>query len=74
MSHDFLLDTFTHIKRRLASARQQLAATGADQGDKQYATGQIEALSDFERFLVDNFNAKLPRRLRMKSPKSSTNG
>jgi hypothetical protein len=71
MSHDYLLDTYTHIKRRLASARQRLSAAGADQDEKQYATGQIEALSDFERFLVDNFNAKLPRRLRRRFPKST---
>ena len=64
MSHNYLLDTYTHIKQRLADAQQRLTATDAEHGDKQYAAGQVEALCEFERFLIENFNTKLPRRLR----------
>ncbi len=64
MSHNYLLETYTFIEQRLARARATLTHADDDSYDRQYASGQIEALCDFERFLIDNFNVKLPRRLR----------
>ncbi len=64
MSHNYLLETYTYIERRLARARLKLIHCKENQHDAQYASGQVEALCDFERFLFENFNVKLPRRLR----------
>lgn len=64
MSHDYLLDTYTHIQQRLDETQRRL--NQAD--DEPFAAGQVQALLDFERFLIDNFNVKLPRRLRNKVP------
>lgn len=63
MSHNYLLDTYTHIAERLAAARQQSSEAGKDQPAAQNAAGRIEALSEFEKYLSDNFDDKLPRRL-----------
>lgn len=64
MAHDHLLETYTYIEQRLARARQKLVDAQANPYDRQYASGQVKALSDFERFLFENYHAKLPRRLR----------
>jgi hypothetical protein len=64
MSHNYLLEIFTYIEQRLTRTRQELAHSEAKRHDAQYISGQIEVLCDFERFLFDNFNIKLPRRLR----------
>jgi hypothetical protein len=64
MAHDYLLETYTYIEQRLTRAKQKLVDTRENPYDRQYASGQVKALCDFERFLIKNFNAKLPRRLR----------
>jgi hypothetical protein len=63
MSHNYLLDTYTYINKRLHEAHQQALAAGDDQRVSQNAAGRMEALSQFERYLGDNFDHKLPRRL-----------
>lgn len=68
MSHDYLLDTYAYIQQRLAEAQRRLKQAAGDPHGKPYTAGQIQALCDFERFLIDNFNVKLPRRLRSKVP------
>lgn len=68
MSHDYLLDTYAHIQQRLAEVQRKLSQADDEPQDKSYTTGQVQALCDFERFLIDNFNVKLPRRLRSKVP------
>lgn len=64
MAHDYLLETYTYIEQRLSRARRKLVNAQESPYDRQYASGQVKALRDFERFLFENFNAKLPRRLR----------
>ncbi|MGD8847610.1 MAG: hypothetical protein PVI54_18965 [Desulfobacteraceae bacterium] len=68
MSHNYLFDTFTYIQQRLAEAKQRLEQADDDPHGKPYVASQVQALGDFERFLIDNFNIKLPRRLRSKVP------
>lgn len=69
MSHNYLLDTYDYIQQRLTEVRGRLNRAGDEAHAKPYAAGQIQALQDFERFLIDNFNAKLPRRLRNMVPR-----
>lgn len=68
MSHNYLLDTYTFIQQRLAEAQHRLERADDNPHGKPYAAGQVQVLCDFERFLIDNFNAKLPRRLRSMVP------
>lgn len=64
MSHTFLLDTYTFIENRLNEIQRQMVAAGSDDWKaRQYAAGQIQALRDLERFLSNNYDIKLPRRL-----------
>jgi hypothetical protein len=68
MSHNYLLDTYAYIEQRLAEANRRLERADDDPHGQPYAAGQVQALHDFERFLIDNFNAKLPRRMRSMVP------
>ena len=68
MSHNYLFDTYAYIQQRLAEAQRRLTQADDNPNGKQYAAGQVQALRDFERFMIDNFNTKLPRRLRSKVP------
>ena len=64
MSHNYLLDTYTYLQKRLDAIQPQLTAADATQHDKQYAAGQIEVICDLERYLIEHYDIKLPRRLR----------
>ena len=64
MSHNFLFDTYDYIERRLAQVEQAFTRYDANDEDRQYAAGQIEVLCEFERYLCENFDLKLPKRLR----------
>jgi hypothetical protein len=64
----YLFDTYAYIQQRLTEAQRRLERVDDQPHDKSHAAGQIQALCDFERFLIDNFNVKLPRRLRSKVP------
>lgn len=68
MSHNYLFDTYAYIQQRLTEAQHRLTQADDDPDGKQYAAGQVQVLRDFERFMIDNFNVKLPRRLRSKVP------
>ncbi len=70
MSHNFLLSTYDHIARRLAEVEPDLTREGADDETRQYAAGQIDVLCEFERFLGEHFDIKLPRRLRRRREES----
>jgi hypothetical protein len=64
MSHNYLLDTYTYLHKRLDEIQPQLTAAKATQHTKAYAAGQIEAICDLERYLIEHYDMKLPRRLR----------
>ena len=64
MAYVYLLDFYKYIDQRLAEATD-----GLDQADRDAAIGQfeqvrIDALAEFKHFLEENFNSKLPRRIR----------
>jgi hypothetical protein len=68
MSHNYLFDTYAYIHQRLTEIQGGLQQADDDPYEMSYAAGQERALSDFERFLMDNFHDKLPRRLRSIKP------
>ncbi len=68
MSHNYLFDTYAYIQQRLDETQHRLEQADDNPHGEPYAAGQVQALRDFERFLIDNFNAKLPRRLRSMVP------
>lgn len=71
MSHNYLFDTYAYINKRLDLVRQQAFSAGNNHRVRQSAAGRIEALSQFERYLSNNFDAKLPRRLARQRDRNS---
>jgi hypothetical protein len=64
MAYVYLLDFYKHIDQRLAEA-----TAGLDQADRdavigKFEQGRIDVLTEFQDFLKENFNPKLPRRIR----------
>jgi hypothetical protein len=72
MAYVYLLDLYKYIDERLGQA-----ADGLDQADGEllsakFEQGRIDALTEFQDFLKENFNPKLPRRIRESlTPKKS---
>ena len=65
MAYIHLLDIYKLIDQRIEEATAALGkATGGDPIEKKYQEGRIKALSDFKAYLTQNFNPKLPRRIR----------
>lgn len=64
MSHNFLFSLYEYIDRRLAHVERIMTREKAGEAARQFAAGQIEVLCEAERFLNENFDAKLPKRLR----------
>lgn len=63
MSHNHLLELHGRIRYRLQDARNAFDASQSDPFKQRLAQGRIDVLVDFRRFLSDNFDIKLPRRL-----------
>ncbi len=66
MSYVYLLDIHKLIEQKIAEASQSIENTENDPGKTKYLEGQIDILSDFKVFLIENLNPKLPRAIREK--------
>jgi hypothetical protein len=64
MSHNYLFDTYGYLQQRLNEIHHRLTSSQGDPHHKQYTAGRIEALCELERFLMEHYDQKLPRRLR----------
>ncbi len=64
MSHNYLFSTYDDIDQRLRKIEPRLTQSQADEDTRQYAAGQIDVLCEFQRFLGNHFDIKLPKRLR----------
>lgn len=64
MAYVYLLDMYKYIDKRLAGASQSLAEKTNEPAENKFYEGRIDALRDFKQYLADNFNRKLPRRIR----------
>ena len=64
MAYVYLLDLYKQIEDRIDNARQVLEKSDFDERAAGFEKGRIDALNDIKCFLEDNFNSKLPRRIR----------
>ena len=66
MSYVYLLDLYKLINKRLSETGKSIDNSENDPGELRYREGQIDILSDFKEFLIENLNPKLPRAIRKK--------
>lgn len=64
MAYVYLIDMYKYIDERLAGASQSLADQSNAPAENKFYEGRIDALMDYKQYLTDNFNQKLPRRIR----------
>ena len=64
MAYVYLLDFYKFIDARLEDATGSLETANDDQATAKFGQGRIDALTEFQHFLKENFNPKLPRRIR----------
>jgi hypothetical protein len=64
MAYVYLLDLYKYIDERLDQARDGLDRADGEMLNGQIEQGRIDALTEFKDFLKENFNPKLPRRIR----------
>ena len=64
MAYIYLLDIYKLIDQRVGDARAAMAEVTDDPTEKKFSEGRIKALMDLQDFLANNFNPKLPNRIR----------
>jgi hypothetical protein len=64
MAYVYLLDFYKYIDDRLGKAAEGLDLADRDAAIGKFEQGRIDALTEFQDFLKENFNPKLPRRIR----------
>lgn len=64
MAYIYLLEIYKLIDRRIEDARTVMEKRSCDSRVKKYQEGRIQALMDFKNYLIQNFNPRLPRRIR----------
>lgn len=61
MAYTYLLDLYQVIQKRRAEARH---LSRKNPGEARFQEGRMDALSNFEMFLSESFNHKLPRKIK----------
>ncbi len=64
MAYIYLLDMTKFVEQRLTHAGRALEDANGSPSAKPFLEGRSSALLDFQRFLVQNYIPKLPRRIR----------
>ena len=64
MAYVYLLDLYKYIDERLGQATDVRDEADGDLLAVKFEQGRIDALSEFQEYLKENFNPKLPRRIR----------
>ena len=64
MAYVYLLDLYKYIDERLNQATDGLNRAAGDVTTVRFEQGRIDTLTEFQEFLKENFNPKLPRRIR----------
>ena len=64
MAYVYLLDLYKYIDERLDDATDGFDQAQDEAPTAELERGRIEALTEFQDFLKENFNPKLPRRIR----------
>ena len=72
MAYVYLLDLYQYIDERLGQAKAGLDKADGDLPSGKVEQGRLDALTEFQEYLQENFNPKLPRRIRESiTPKKS---
>lgn len=69
MSHTYLIDLYDLIDSRLEDVARASSAKISTGTDTFFQKGRSEALLECKQFLAEQYNSKLPRRLRGKYSK-----
>jgi len=64
MAYIYLLNLYEIIDEKLNEAKKCVDNTSNEPEKAKFLEGRIQALSEFKEFLINNLNAKLPRRIR----------
>ncbi len=64
MAYIYLLNLYEIIDKKLNEAKNCVDAVPNEPEKVKFQEGRIQALSEFKEFLINNLNAKLPRRIR----------
>jgi uncharacterized protein YpuA (DUF1002 family) len=64
MAYIYLLNLYEKIDERLNIAKQSIDDLSNEADDDRFVEGRMKALSELKEFLVNNLNAKLPRKIR----------
>ena len=64
MAYVYLLDLYKYIDERLDDATDGFDQAQDEAPTAELERGRIDALTEFQDFLKENFNPKLPRRIR----------
>ncbi len=64
MSHTYLIDLYHLIDERLKDVAKEDNREKSTEIEVFFRKGRSEVLIDFKKFLADNYNSKLPRRIR----------
>ena len=63
MSHNNLLSLYCYIEDQKQDTESQLAAAETGARQRNFASGRMKVLTEFEAFLHDHLDRKLPRRI-----------
>ncbi len=63
MSHNNLMALYCYIADQKQAFESAMSAPTADTDQKEFARGGLEVLEEFETFLHDSLDQKLPRRI-----------
>ena len=68
MAYVYLIDLHAFVDKRLAEAQETLGNNENDAMTSRFEEGRIEILTDCKSFLTEQFNPRLPRRIRERFP------
>ncbi len=68
MAYVYLIDLHAFVDKRLAEAQETLSNNGNEPMTSRFEQGRIEILTDCKSFLTEQFNPRLPRRIRERFP------
>lgn len=66
MSHTYLIDLYALLAMRIEETTEKMNTLAEGSSEKEFQLGRLDILYKFRRFLVENYNNKLPRRIRGK--------
>jgi len=69
MSYNYLLNLYKALDQRIADISHDLEKDSQDNNEK-FHQGRLDCLKEFNAYLQQNYDRKLPRRLQQKTNKN----